>query len=471
MRTTLLFLSVFFSLSASATNVQIENVRIQNRGKAGESLKVSFELSWQNAWHNSKNHDAVWVFMKFKPASWYVHAKIQAEGHRVLAKTHASMPMPEIQVSDDRVGFFVKAGDNYRGDLHYKLEVVIDTSGVRGFDYRWAQNLKVYGIEMVYVPEGPFAIGDPDPLSNQYSAYYEVTGSGQQTMQISSEAAIEVGDEKGKLYYQVKDSIYQGDQSGPIPASFPKGYRGFYCMKYELRQGQYADFLNCLYKNDTYMRAGISGLGYAESKGSISIQNQKYVAASPNRPMNYLSWVDGCAFADWAGLRPMTEFEYTKAARGPETPIAKAFVWGTDNYDDMARYVDTKGDLIMAMGYEESQLSDENRATFGASYYWIMDLSGSLWEKVITAGDSIGRSFQASHGDGRLSFGEATNPDWPNSNNEKGGYGYRGGGYYETSTAYGDFNPHSPVAWRTYGAWSGGPRSIGYGFRAVRTAD
>lgn len=33
-----------------------------------------------------------------------------------------------------------------------------------------------------------------------------------------------------------------------------------------------------------------------------------------------------------------------------------------------------------------------------------------------------------------------------------------------------EFNPYSPVEWRNYGSWGGGPRGVAYGFRAVRTA-
>jgi hypothetical protein len=100
-----------------------------------------------------------------------------------------------------------------------------------------------------------------------------------------------------------------------------------------------------------------------------------------------------------------------------------------------------------------------------------MDLSGSVWEKVITAGNPVGRQFKGSHGDGHLRFGHATNEDWPDSDDEVGGFGYRGGGYYEVGRKYDDFNPHSPIGYRYYGAWSGGPRSIAYGFRAGRTAE
>ena len=126
-------------------------------------------------------------------------------------------------------------------------------------------------------------------------------------------------------------------------------------------------------------------------------------------------------------------------------------------------------ETVTSNGWDESQLDDSTRPVFGASYYWVMDLSGSVWEKVITIGNEIGRQFTGSHGDGILDFGHATNADWPNSNDEVGGFGYRGGGYYQTGTYYSEFNPHSPIGYRYYGAWSGGPHSIAYGFRAGRT--
>ena len=36
---------------------------------------------------------------------------------------------------------------------------------------------------------------------------------------------------------------------------------------------------------------------------------------------------------------------------------------------------------------EEIQLNDENKEVFGASYFWVMDLAGSMWERVVTVGD------------------------------------------------------------------------------------
>ena len=94
--------------------------------------------------------------------------------------------------------------------------------------------------------------------------------------------------------------------------------------------------------------------------------------------MNQVSFTDGLAYSDWAALRPITELEYEKAARGPSEPIPAEFVWGTDNYDLLERYVNENAELVLTNELNESQLNDGNRATFGASYYWVMDLSGSV---------------------------------------------------------------------------------------------
>ena len=290
-------------------------------------------------------------------------------------------------------------------------------------------------------------------------------------IKVDSEAEIKVAPEAGALYYWSETALYNGDQQGPIPASFPKGYRAFYIMKYELTQGQYADFLNGLPDGWTYTRAPIAGKGYYKKRGGIRLEDGKYQTESPDRPMNFVSFMDGLAYTDWAALRPITELEYEKAARGTATAIPGEFVWGTSNYDRLERYVQADAELGTENAWDESQLTDETRPVFGASFYWVMDLSGSVWEKVITIGNPVGRQFEGSHGDGRLRFGHATNPDWPKSDDEEGGFGYRGGGYYEVGLNYSEFNPHSPIGYRYYGAWSGGPRSIAYGFRAGRTAE
>ncbi len=467
----LLAILILTEFEVQATDLVISNVRVVNRPKVQETpLSVFFDIKWDNAWNNPKNHDAAWVFMKFNDP-WNNHVKLIPDGHRVINTRSGIASEPEIEVSRDSTGFFIYPKGIYRGSADYKVQILIDTTNQPVSRARLS-GLKVYAIEMVYIPEAEFTLGSPDSAAFRKAALYssDEKGNPRGLFTISSEQPIQVGPHQDHLYYWSEEELYNGDQVGPIPAEFPKGYSPFYIMKYELTQGQYADFLNDLPEVWTSLRSPIGGREYYKNRGGLRLVNGKYLADSPKRPMNYLSFTDALAYTDWAAMRPVTELEYEKACRGPSAPIPAEFVWGTDNYDQLERYVTSDSELVMVNGRSEAELSDETRSVFGASYYWVMDLSGSLWEKVITIGNSKGRAFRGTHGDGQLHFGNATNNDWPDSDNEEGGFGYRGGGYYEFGTNYSDFNPHSPIGYRYYGAWSGGPRSKAYGYRAGRTA-
>ena len=175
----------------------------------------------------------------------------------------------------------------------------------------------------------------------------------------------------------------------------------------------------------------------------------------------------------------MTELEFTKAARGPVDPVGTDYPWGTSSKAGLLRRVGVDDDLAQTGAADESRLTDGTREALGASYWWVMDLAGSVWERAVTIGHPRGRAFRGTHGDGNIrDYGMPTNEDWPQGDHEAGGYGYRGGGHYErareqarASATAPELNPYSPVEWRNYGSWGGGPRGVAYGFRAVRTAD
>lgn len=466
--------NVFFlaySSSTDATSLRIENVRFIHRPESTGEMRAVFDLSWQNAWHNTKNHDAAWIFLKFvfPDGNGYAHAMLATEGHRAIAMTGVEAPAAQIELAEDRTGFFIYPAKSYRGDVQWRVSVPLDTAA---FQQRFRQaRLEAFGIEMVYIPEGPFTLGDPDTTAFKFGAFYRSGGTGHELYKISSETEIAVGEAAGQLYYPSETKAYQGDHQGPVPATFPKGYRAFYVMKYELNQGQYAAFLNTLWEDATFEHFTFGGRSYFKKRGTIRLEGDRYVAGSPHRPLNYSSWDGGLAFADWAALRPMTELEFTKACRGPEAPKPREFPWGTASRDRLAREVGPEDDLIMTNGWEESRLTDETRPVFGASYYWVMDLAGSVWERVITIGQPDGRAFQGSHGDGRLGErGRATNEDWPHDYLGKQGHGYRGGGFYDQGMRVHEFNPHSPIAYRRFGAWAGSYPYKAYGFRCARTA-
>jgi formylglycine-generating enzyme required for sulfatase activity len=454
------------AVSAEATDLRIgpATVSASPRG-ATTGRTATVTVSWANGWRNAKNHDAVWLFVKTgKPGASLRHVRVAPAGHAITA---TSGPAGRLVVPEDRVGVFAVPDTAHRGRVEWRIELPLDAAD-DGPD-----GVQVFGLEMVQVPAGPFTLGDPDPVAIGFNAVYRSDARGEPAglFRVTSEGPIDVGPRDSSLFYRTLLPQYEGDRLGPIPAAFPKGVAAFYAMKYEVTQGQYAEFLNALYSGATFFRAIHGGRDYGAGRGTIRLEGSSYVAGAPARPANWISWNDGLAFADWAGLRPMTELEFTKAARGTADPVPHAFPWGTGSAERLRRVMGPGDDLVTAGEADEERLTDSTRDVLGASFYWVMDLAGSVWERVVTFGHPRGRAFRGTHGDGRITeYGEATNEDWPLGDAEAGGYGYRGGGYYERGMKTGPFNPYSPIGYRKYGSWGGGPRSIAYGFRAVRTA-
>ena len=467
------------SFASFASDLIIEGVEWSQQASPVQ-LKVKLTVTWNNSWRNEKNYDAAWLFVKFVGTSYqqagYRHAKLMSNGHRLLANHISGSPNPIIEIPEDRTGLFIYSASKHRGQVRWTIELALDTAILReqGFNAN-ARLVNVYGIEMVQIPQGPFTIGEADTAAawRNYSLFIS-DGNGKPggLKRISNEEEnIKVGKEQGDLYYNSQVAIYHGDQKGIIPSTFPKGFRSFYIMKYETTQGQYAAFLNCISNAAAASRDNFGGRDYYTYRGSIRLEKDQYVAGSPNRPCNFFSWDDACAYADWAGLRPMTELEFEKACRGPQPPLAGEFPWNTNNKNKLQRIVNRDDELVWINGLKESDLNENNRDQFGASFYWVMDLAGSLWERCVTIGDSTGRSFKGTHGDGMLApYGFASNADWPRGSTETSGFGFKGGGYYEHNMQYGGFNPHSPIGNRNFGSWPGGARSLAYGSRFVRTA-
>jgi len=364
--------------------------------------------------------------------------------------------------------------------------------------------VKVFAIEMVYIPQGAFTVGSGGAEPGAF--YTSPTTTSPYT--ISSENAINVGSTAGYLYYNASYSSYAGDRTGTIPADYPKGYNAFFIMKYEITQGQYRDFLNNLTRTQQNNRIYTQSASYFTLYNSNTVstyrngvRNPDFVPASPesitfgcdlnsNGIFNeaddgewipcFMSEADGRAYADWAGLRPFTELEYEKAARGGGMmPNANEYAWGTTNIvqatgvanggtkDEMAIpdsvnaiYGDVAAleDGPLRSGFAATASSGREQA--GASYYGVMELSGNLWERPVTCGTSYGRNFTGLHGNGFLdSSGNSNVSGWPASN----GFGLRGGTCTDTTIS------RLCISDRYYGGYNSSSRSSNYGFRAART--
>jgi hypothetical protein len=145
--------------------------------------------------------------------------------------------------------------------------------------------------------------------------------------------------------------------------------------------------------------------------------------------MFYMCWADCATYADWAGLRPMTELEYEKSLRGPRVPEPEecgSSFWG---------------------------------GSFGGGRY-----NAHAREMNVTVGDTNGLAFTGTHGSCT-----ATNwpSDWPKKDAK--GTGVRGG--QESASGPPELKaPFWCTSSRIDTALADAERYVTYGFRPARTA-
>jgi formylglycine-generating enzyme required for sulfatase activity len=393
--------------------------------------------------------------------------------------------------------------------------------GANGINDNMVISIQVFAIEMVHVPGGvDFNVGGgggTDAFTSTTINTADATTAPSGTGSLGGEAG---GYPSNETY-------------PPADASWPNGYNAFYCMKYEISQGQYRDFLNTLTRTQQANRVTMDGTVGRYAGGFIFFGAPIYwsevnnlttpedriglrLTADPGgmSPRTYacdlntsatlptgvnqsddgewiamglLSWMDGCAYMDWAGLRPMTELEYEKACRGNQTAVNGEYAWGnaTTTSANNITNVGQAGEVTNTANANSASTNQTNvqgplrvgafagtattRAQAGATYYGIMEMSGNLFEEVVGIFWPEGSQYTGINGDGSVSTnGHANSNAWPGliSGEVTGanGTGARGGSWLTSVTGL-------RVSDRTYlNASDNGARYSPYGFRGVRTA-
>ena len=432
----------FLCIVAFANNLNINTVAY-NSG-AGT---VTFNISWENSWRTStapNNWDAAWVFIKRKNCglNYWQHQDLSS-----TAANHSTVSPLQIQTTPDGKGVFIRRSVNGVGNIA-STSVTLKLATVPGAIAEW--DMQVFGVEMVYVPQGSFQLGDGASL---YSFRQGGGASPTPAYTVASEAAITFANTAGNLYADLYSPT-----GGTVSAGYPKGFNALYCMKYEISQGQYSDFLNTLSPDQSVARFSNTN---GNARNTVTGVWPIFTSSAPNRACNYLSWGDMCAYNDWSGLAPMSEFEFEKICRGTNAAAANEKAWGTSLVTDGSTVVNdglgnegvsdviTAGSGIsncaivngaptgpMRCGFAAQAAT--NRLQAGATFYGVMEMSGNVYEFVMGVSGAGTGFIGTAHGDGNLQFspneGQSDVTGWINQTiaaNQGAGAGasYRGGAY------------------------------------------
>ena len=450
-------------LAAVVALLWANGITVSNLSVNQAAGTVTFDISWQNSWRDAENWDAAWVFVKFRECNAisdpWTHGQISTN----LSDHNFGQDLEPVLSNGSAVGID-PAPNNLGVMLRRTATGTFATVGpytvtlrVTNLPTSGSYDIAVFGIEMVFIPEGAYTLGtlDGSYSSSTQAAYaFDQTGiSGnhdqRQYYTITSENAIDL---------RWAGSGTTGNNSSiTVLAAFPKGYKAFHVMKYEISQGQYADFLNTLPGNTANLRYPGNFGNNRNGLQSGGLYPDAYRSDRPDRAQNFLSWHDLCAYLDWAALRPITEMEYEKICRGPG-PSTGEYAWGTTNitpgttigitpengtevftnpnanctYNNVTYTGGDGGQGPVRVGIH-AKVGSPSREASGAAYYGVLDMSGNVWEAVVMVSDPSGAvgtpSYDGKWGDGVLDWatGRANESTWPLGN--PGGFGSRGGSW------------------------------------------
>lgn len=356
--------AVFAGSPVFASHLKIDKALVSEVNIERKAAVIQCDVSWDNAWKNDVNSDGVWVFAKFlsPEGTWRRVTLKSASGSQYTYAdcapnrfSRGDDPNAGMLVPDEKKGFFLfrlkGSGSVAAKNVRFAWDYVKD--GLTPEQVMKAP-VRVFGYEMVYIPKDKHYVGDPKGPDGPDNALYTYPNKG--AYLIGSEEPILVDKQDGALFCDQDNPRSRDDTPFTIPKSFPKGFRPFWIMKYELTSQQFCDFLNTLTRKQqqSMVEADISGdeiknyyvktnseeehlrnAVVCAKKGNGTAEPMKFYTYAPARAVNFMSWANIAAVGDWSGLRPITELEYEKACRGPGEALLNELAWGVP-MDDVA---------------------------------------------------------------------------------------------------------------------------------------
>ena len=224
------------------------------------TAQISFKVSWEHSWREGENWDAIWVFVKYKRRGvnepWH-HAYLKDSDNNRVASAAGVPAMQVLAVTStenwaqrmDTLYFGNDIPNTVRGldrkvvpgvlifrkkpgtgnivNAPVRLEWDFNEGDLNLYSEITRQDIRdgkieisVQAIEMVYVPVGPYYLGD------RLSAYSFINEGADGALRISS-------DDEQMLYRMGITAGSTYDKAWKVPDLFPMGYTGFYAMKYK----------------------------------------------------------------------------------------------------------------------------------------------------------------------------------------------------------------------------------------------
>ena len=512
--------------TAAANNLRVVAISTAPAPSAPGWFDLRADVLWDNSWRDAENWDAVWLFAKYRDrsqpgAGWRTATLATADTDHLVGSGLT------LNAALDGKGVFVYRNAPGTGSTGGPATLRWNATADGVLPTAMQQyDVQVFGIEMVHIPQGAFNLNAAvsPALTNEFAS---VQGS---LASITSEAPLPVGAIRwindtgaGGTGNEVTLGTASYPGSAALGASYPKGFAAAYCMKYEVSQGQYTDFLNALTRLQQVRRVPVDISGDTPASGNVYVmaatdsahrafrssitcpatamgttQPVPFSCARPDRAANYLIWADGAAYLDWAGLRPLSELEYEKVCRGPRPAVPLELAGGTislaavaadtisgpengievlssttgpqPNYSfGFQTYVGGDGSNgPLRCGIFATATSTREQA--GATYYGVLEMSGNCWERCVTVAEqdggqptNAGAFDLTQNGDGQLdATGEHNVPTWPNSTDVRGS-NFRGGNWSRPAE-------WAAVSDRQYGGQAIAGRTSHRGIRGARSA-
>ena len=450
--------------------LKANNIRVDGKtrvtGFVGDTAVIEVNLLWDNSWRDDFNWDAAWVFFKFKKRGLenpWQHAYLSSSGHVLTpgVGNEGGGYSYMVGANGGKVnGLYVMRNSISEGNVSVRLQVKwpLTGTGLTKSDFGDALDkiyVAVHAIEMVYIPYGAYYLGDA-------SSYKSFT--------IGDTAAVVI-DSENTLTLAAKNRM----PNVSLTASYPKGYAGFYVMKYETSQEQYVEFLNSLTleqqkarvanNNFSMMKKGDyvfgelktpscrNGIAFVEQKqsdapvvfGNNLNPGNDFFSTDDGQTLacNYMSVEDMIAYCSWSGLRPMSELEYEKACRRfyPQLPDRGEYAWNTNNgvnrlsgLYELSYQGDQREQAVSYLKNVNSGTTNSingpvrcglfatsatNQTQAGATYWGVMEMSGNVKELCANV------NYTTLNG-GSCGTGVYNANLWDKTANK---YGVRGGGF------------------------------------------